>query len=167
MFILHAKDLGRVRLGSIRNKNNWNNASKRLFESYSHSEIPGFPFQLFCSQEQNSQNIFRNIFLFRNIPNERALNVCSMDLVPEQEYERLLLKITSGILTLPEYKGLFQHRFRSKCFRYIFQRKIWRSFLLFLFQIRSNATLIKHFRCATSTALDKILLLPKFLFQQV
>jgi len=25
------------------------------------------------SQEQNSQNIFRNIFLFRNIPNERAL----------------------------------------------------------------------------------------------
>ena len=35
-------DLGRVRLGSIRNKNNWNNASKRLFGSYSHSGIPGF-----------------------------------------------------------------------------------------------------------------------------
>ena len=65
--------LGCVRLGSIRNKNNWNNASKRLFGSYSHSGIPGFPFRLFCSQEQNSRNIFRNTFLFRNIPNERAL----------------------------------------------------------------------------------------------
>ena len=66
--------LGHVRLRSIRNKNNWNNASKRLFGSYSHSGIPGFPYRLFCSQEQNSRNIFRNIFLFRNIPNERALN---------------------------------------------------------------------------------------------
>ena len=65
--------LGRARLGSIRNKYNWNNASKRLFGSYSHSGIPGFPFRLFCSQEQNRRNIFRNIFLFRNIPNERTL----------------------------------------------------------------------------------------------
>ena len=64
-------NLGRVRLGSIRNKNNWNNASKRLFGSFSHSGIPGFSFRLLCSQEQNS----RNIFLFRNIPNERALRV--------------------------------------------------------------------------------------------
>ena len=64
--------LGRVRLGSIRNKNNWNNASKRLFGSCSHSGIPGFPFRLFYSQEQNSRNIFQNKFLFRNIPNERA-----------------------------------------------------------------------------------------------
>ena len=46
--------------------------SKRLFGSYSHSEIPGFPFRLFCSQEQNSQNIFRNIFLFRNIDPKRT-----------------------------------------------------------------------------------------------
>ena len=58
--------LGRVRLGSIRNKINWNNASKRLFGSYSHSGIPGFPFRSFYSQEQNSRNIFRNIF--RNNP---------------------------------------------------------------------------------------------------
>ena len=74
--------LGRVRLGSIRNKNNWNNANKRLFGSYSHSGIPGFPFRLFYSQEQNSRNVFRNIFrnkfLFRNIPNERALEVLAM-----------------------------------------------------------------------------------------
>ena len=69
------RGLGRVRLGSIRNKNSWNNASKRLFASYSHSGIPGFPFRLFCSQEQNSRNIFRNIFLFRNIPNERTLGL--------------------------------------------------------------------------------------------
>ena len=67
--------LGRVRLGSIRTKNNWNNANKRLFGSYSHSGITGFPFWLLCSQEQNSWNIFRIIFLFRNIPNERALNL--------------------------------------------------------------------------------------------
>ena len=68
-------NLGHVRVGSIRNmKNNWNNASKRLFGSYSYSGIPGFPFQLFCSQEQNSRNIIQNIFLFQNIPNERALS---------------------------------------------------------------------------------------------
>ena len=62
----------RVRLGSIRNKNS--NASKRLivWEIFSF-RIPGFPFPLFCSQEQNSRNILRNIFLFRNIPNKRAL----------------------------------------------------------------------------------------------
>ena len=41
---------GRIRLGSIRDKNNWNNASKRLFGSYSHSGIPGFPFRLFCTE---------------------------------------------------------------------------------------------------------------------
>ena len=48
---------GRVRLGSIRSKNNWNNASKRLFGSFSHSGIPGFQFRLFYSQEQNSRNM--------------------------------------------------------------------------------------------------------------
>ena len=41
---------GRIRLGSIRDTNNWNNASKRLFGSYSHSGMPGFPFWLFCSE---------------------------------------------------------------------------------------------------------------------
>ena len=51
----------RVRLGSIWNKNNWNSASKRLFGSYSHSGIPGFPFRLFCSQEQNS-NILAGMY---------------------------------------------------------------------------------------------------------
>ena len=75
-------NLGRVRLGSIRNKNDWNNASKRLFGSFSHSGIPGFLFRLFYSQEQNSRNIFwnifRNKFLFRNIPNERALGVVTL-----------------------------------------------------------------------------------------
>ena len=67
-------------MGSIWNKKNWNNVSKHLFGSYSHSGIPGFSFRLFCSQEQNSQNIFQNIF--RNIPNERALThtFCSKDL---------------------------------------------------------------------------------------
>ena len=78
LLVINSFVLGRVRLGSIRNKNNWNNASKRLFGSYSHSGIPGFPFRLFYSQEQNSRNIFRNIFrnkfFFRNIPNERALS---------------------------------------------------------------------------------------------
>ena len=37
-------------------------------------EYTWIPFRLFCSKEQNSRNIFRNTFLFRNIrPNERAL----------------------------------------------------------------------------------------------
>ena len=67
-------DLGHNRLGSIRNKDNWNYANKRLFGSYSHSGIPGFPFRFLCSQEHNSLNMFRNIFLFRNIPNEHAPN---------------------------------------------------------------------------------------------
>ena len=70
---LSVKYQGCVYLGSIQNKNAWNNASKRLFGSYSHSEIRGFPFWLFFSQEQNGQNIFRIIFLFQNIPNECAL----------------------------------------------------------------------------------------------
>ena len=78
MFPRLPSPLGRVCLGSIRNKNSWNNASKRLFGSYSHSGIPGFPSRLFCSQEQNS----RNIFLFRNIPNERTLKL------PNYTYKR-------------------------------------------------------------------------------
>ena len=45
--------LGRIRLGSIQNKNNWNNASKRLFGSYSHSGIPAFP----CSSESIPESI--------------------------------------------------------------------------------------------------------------
>ena len=64
---------GRVCLGSFRNKKNWNNASKCVGRSNYHSGIPGFSFRLFCSQEQENRNIFRNTFLFRNIPNERAL----------------------------------------------------------------------------------------------
>ena len=75
MCAFHGWLIGRVRLGSIRNTNNWNNASKRSFGSYSYSGIPGFSFRLFCSQEQNSRNIFRNI------PNELTLkwtkNICS------------------------------------------------------------------------------------------
>jgi len=47
--------VGCIRLGSIQNKNNWNNAKKRLLGSYSHSGIPRFPFPLFCSQRQNSR----------------------------------------------------------------------------------------------------------------
>ena len=52
------KHYGRVRLGSIRNKNNWNNASKHLFGSYSHSGIPGFSFWLFCSHSGYSFWLF-------------------------------------------------------------------------------------------------------------
>ena len=56
-------NLGHVRLGSIRNKNNWNNASKHLFGSYSHSGIPGFPFRL-------SRNIFRNTYSYSGYPKQ-------------------------------------------------------------------------------------------------
>ena len=68
------------------NKNNWNNASKRLFGSYSSLEYMDFHW------EQNSRNIFRDIFLFRNIPNERALNGllgCKISCMQDQKLEFL------------------------------------------------------------------------------
>ena len=43
--------------------------------SHSHSGIPGLPFRLFCPQEQNSWKIFRNKFLFQNIPNVWVINL--------------------------------------------------------------------------------------------
>ena len=59
---------GRVRLGSIRNKNNWNNASKRLFGSYSHSEIPGFHSGYSAPRSRIAGIYSGNTFSFRNIP---------------------------------------------------------------------------------------------------
>ena len=51
----------------------WNNVSKRFLGAILFYSILfyyfGFPFQLFCSQGRNSQNIFPNIFLFQIIPN--------------------------------------------------------------------------------------------------
>ena len=64
--------LGRVRLGSIRNKNNWNNASKRLFGSYSHSGIPRF---------HSGYSAPRNTFLFRNIPKRTRPKCLDLDAV--------------------------------------------------------------------------------------
>ena len=66
--------LGRVRLGSIRNKNNWNNASKRLFGSYSHSGIPGFH-SGYSAPRSRIAGIYSGIHSYSGIfPNERALN---------------------------------------------------------------------------------------------
>ena len=66
--------LGRVRLGSIRNKNNWNNASKRLFGSYSHSGIPGFH-SGYSAPRSRIVGIYSGIHSYSGIfPNERALN---------------------------------------------------------------------------------------------
>ena len=70
-------NLGRVRLRIFRNKNVfWNifrNSHSLISHSgYSHSLFSfrntWIPFWLFCSQEHNSRNIFRNTFSFRNIP---------------------------------------------------------------------------------------------------
>ena len=67
--------LGRVRLGSIRNKNNWNNASKRLFESYSHSGIPGFH-SGYSAPRSRIAGIYSGIHSYSGIfPNERALSL--------------------------------------------------------------------------------------------
>ena len=110
-------NLGHVRLGSIRNKNNWNIASKCLFGSYSHSGIPGFPFRLFYFQEQNSRNIFRNKFLFRIIPNERALKTCRDKLVS--------ISTSVSITYLPVTGFFFLHgKFISPA-REIKSRKQW------------------------------------------
>ena len=66
--------LGRVRLGSIRNKNNWNNASKRLFGNYSHSGIPGF--HSGYSAPSRIAGIYSGIHSYSGIfPNERALSL--------------------------------------------------------------------------------------------
>ena len=110
--------LGRVRLGSIQNKNNWNNASKRLFGSYSHSGIPGFPFRLFCSQEQNSRNIFRNIFLFRNIPNERTLKLY----LNSSMYHRNIFGSSSKVFSdLRKFSDIFGH---LRKFSFIFSENV-------------------------------------------
>ena len=67
--------LGRVRLGSIWNKNNWNNASKRLFGSYSHSGIPGFH-SGYSAPRSRIAGIYSGIHSYSGIfPNERALRL--------------------------------------------------------------------------------------------
>ena len=66
--------LGRVRLGSIRNKNNWNNASKRLFGSYSHSGIPEFH-SGYSAPRSRIAGIYSGIHSYSGIfPSERALS---------------------------------------------------------------------------------------------
>ena len=66
--------IGRVRLGSIRNKNNWNNASKRLFGSYSHSGIPGLH-SGYSAPRSRIAGIYSGIHSYSGIfPNERALS---------------------------------------------------------------------------------------------
>ena len=63
------------RVGSIRNKNNWNKASKRLFGSYSHSGIPGFP-SGYSAPRSRIAGIYSGIHSYSGIfPNERALNI--------------------------------------------------------------------------------------------
>ena len=56
---------GRVRLGSIRNKNSWNNASKRSFGSYSHSGILGFHSRYSAPKNRIARVYSKNTFLFR------------------------------------------------------------------------------------------------------
>ena len=66
-------DIGRDRLGSIRNKNNWNNASKRLCGSYSHSGIAGFH-SGYSAPRSRIAGIYSGIHSYSGIfPNERAL----------------------------------------------------------------------------------------------
>ena len=66
--------LGCVRLRSIRNKNNWNNASQRLFGSYSHSGIPGFH-SGYSAPRRRIAGIYSGIHSYSGIfPNERALS---------------------------------------------------------------------------------------------
>ena len=65
-----------VRLGSIWNKNNyWNNASKRLFGSYSHSGIPGFH-SGYSTPRSRIAGIYSGIHSYSRIfPNECTLSV--------------------------------------------------------------------------------------------
>ena len=85
--------LGRVRLGSIRNKNNWNNASKRLFGSYSHSGIPGFH-SGYSAPRSRIAGIYSGIHSYSGIfPSERALS--QSDRFPS--HEQILQLETSAL----------------------------------------------------------------------
>ena len=85
-----ASTLGRVRLGSIRNKNNWNNASKRLFGSYSRSGIPGFH-SGYSAPRSRIAGIYSGIHSYSGIfPNERALGVS------ESNIDRLFITLVSA-----------------------------------------------------------------------
>ena len=55
--------LGRVRLGSIRNKKSCNNANRRSFESYSHSGILGFYSSYSASKSKIAGMYSKTIFL--------------------------------------------------------------------------------------------------------
>ena len=60
-------------MGSIRNKKNWNNASKHLFGSYSHSGIPGFH-SGYSAPRSRIAGIYSGIHSYSGIfPNECAL----------------------------------------------------------------------------------------------
>ena len=64
-------------MGSIRNKNDWNNASKRLFGSYSHSGIPGF-YSGYSAPRSRIAGIYSGIHSYSGIfPNKRALSEIS------------------------------------------------------------------------------------------
>ena len=57
-------------------RSNWNNASKRLFGSYSHSGIPGFH-SGYSAPESRIAGIYSGIHSYSGIfPNERALKFC-------------------------------------------------------------------------------------------
>ena len=71
--------------------------------------------------------------------------VHSVDFIPEQKYERLLLKSTpTRILMLSECIGEFQHRSGQNVINMssliYLQRKIWRLYCLFLFWDGVNRT---------------------------
>ena len=89
--------LGRVRLGSIRNKNNWNNASKRLFGSYSHSGRPGFH-SGYSAPRSRIAGIYSGIHSYSGIfPNERALKYIE-DITKTVKKKRNNLKFKIKIL---------------------------------------------------------------------
>ena len=63
-------------MGSIRNKNNWNNVSKRLFGSYSHSGIPGFH-SGYSAPRSRIAGIYSGIHSYSGIfPNAPLISLC-------------------------------------------------------------------------------------------
>ena len=81
--------LGRVRLGSIRNKNNWNNASNPSFGSYSHSGKRGFH-SGYSAPRSRIAGIYSGIHSYSGIfPNERTLNESSWRLASQNHLEQI------------------------------------------------------------------------------
>ena len=98
-------------MGSIRKKNNWNNASKRLFGSYSHSGIPGFR-SGYSAPRSRIAGIYPGIHSYSGIfPNERALS--------QLEFRTVLLVLFTRLIKTLKLETRINNSGSSKLFGFV------------------------------------------------